>query len=184
MPKDGKDGVDGKSVTLDDVTLLVERAVKALPVPKDGKDGADGAGVAGAMIDRTGALLLTLSNGEVKNLGNVVGKDGASFEDFNLSFDADNHEVVVQAKAGVVAKEVRAPIHGLVMRGEGYWREGTKAKGLEVWSYGGNLWVAKRATSSRPDTQSEDWVLAARKGRDGQGVDRIPVPTGPVRLGA
>lgn len=42
-----KDGVDGKSVTVDDVAPVIERAVStavaAIPLPKDGRDGKDGA---------------------------------------------------------------------------------------------------------------------------------------------
>lgn len=47
----------------------VREAVKALPAAKDG------VGVAGALIDRAGNLVLTLSNGEQKSLGQVIGKD-------------------------------------------------------------------------------------------------------------
>lgn len=45
-PKDGVDGVDGKSITLDEVKPLineaVNEAVKQIPRPKDGKNGVDG----------------------------------------------------------------------------------------------------------------------------------------------
>lgn len=48
--RDGVDGKDGSSVTLDDVAPLLERAVsgkveealRSIPKPKDGRDGADG----------------------------------------------------------------------------------------------------------------------------------------------
>lgn len=49
----------------------------------NGKDGAaglngqDGAGLADALIDRDGRLVLTLSDGRTKELGIIVGKDGA-----------------------------------------------------------------------------------------------------------
>lgn len=201
------DGKDGTSVTLDDVRPLIEQAVKALPPATPGKDGTsvtiddvkplieqavktipapkDGVGVAGAMIDRDDCLLLTLTNGEVKNLGRVVGKDGkdgASFEEFSMEFDAEASEVVIKARSGDVAKEVRAPIKGISLGG--YWRDGTKAKAQEAWSHGGCLWVARKDTASKPDATSEDWLLAARKGRDGEGVERAAPPTGPVKLGA
>lgn len=42
-----------------------------------GERGETGIGMAGAMIDRSGVLVLTLSNGEIRELGQVVGKDGA-----------------------------------------------------------------------------------------------------------
>ncbi len=172
-------GKDGTSVTLADVAPLIEQAVKALPPAPPGKDGV---GVAGAMIDREDCLLLTLTNGEVKNLGRVVGKDGASFDEFSMEFDAEASEVVIKARSGDVAKEVRAPIRGITLGG--YWRGGTRAKAQEAWSHGGCLWVAKRDTSSKPDATSEDWILAARKGRDGEGVERAAPTTGPVKLGA
>src|SRR5690606_31793518 len=77
IPKDGKDGKDGengKSLTVDDVRPLIDEQVKKsvseIPPPKDG------VGLAGAMIDRDCALQVTLTNGELKNLGKVVGENG------------------------------------------------------------------------------------------------------------
>jgi hypothetical protein len=70
-----KDGRDGKSVSVDDVAPLiaaeVAKAVAAVPVAKDG------VGMSGGLIDRDGNLVVTLTDGTVKNLGPVVGKDGA-----------------------------------------------------------------------------------------------------------
>ena len=66
--KDGKDGRDGEP-------------------GKDGKDGEQGiqgekgVGAAGAMIDRDGQLIMTMTNGETIRLGNVVGKDGQNGKD-------------------------------------------------------------------------------------------------------
>lgn len=57
--RDGRDGVDGK----------------------DGEPGRDGVGLAGALIDRSGVLILTLSDGTTRDLGVVVGKDGADGRD-------------------------------------------------------------------------------------------------------
>ncbi len=61
-------------------------ALEARPLPERGEkgergdigpQGKDGAGVAGAVIDRSGVLILTLSDGRTCELGPVVGKDGA-----------------------------------------------------------------------------------------------------------
>src|SRR5690606_23475705 len=117
----------------------IAKAVAAIPLPENGKDGepgpkgdpgekgADGVGISGAMIDRDGSLLITLANGEVKNLGRVVGKDGKdgqdglSFESFDLGYDPGEHEVCIKASVAGRTKEVRYPAGGL--RPAGYWRE-------------------------------------------------------------
>lgn len=46
-----------------------------------GEQGPSGHGLAGAMIDRSGVLILTLSNGETRELGPVVGRDGVDGRD-------------------------------------------------------------------------------------------------------
>jgi hypothetical protein len=219
-PKDGANGQDGRSVTLEDLRPLVDSAVKsirneaaetvaaavkALPVPKDGKDGdrgpkgdpgqdgadgADGIGLAGAMIDRAGELLVTLTNGTVKSLGAVVGKDGKdgidgiSLDTFEMEYLEETHEVRIKAACAGRTKEVRYPAGGL--RPQGYWREGTKAKACEAWVHDGSLWIAAKDTEGKPQAQGDDWVIAARKGRDGQSIVKtIPAgPPAPIKLGA
>jgi len=63
--------LDGHTPTSEEITALlvplVHEAIKALPVPVS---------VAGIMIDRDGCLVVTLTNGDFKTLGPVVGKDG------------------------------------------------------------------------------------------------------------
>lgn len=210
--KDGERGQDGKSLTIEDVRPLlddaltairinageaVQEAIKALPVPKDGKDGqqgekgADGLGLAGAMIDREGALLVTLTNGEVKGLGVVVGKDGSNGRDgvdgigldsFDLEYLPETHEITVKASAAGRTKELRYPAGGI--RPAGYWRDGTKAQAGEAWVHDGSLWIATKATSLKPESRSEEWIIAARRGRDGErgqkGADATPIA--PIKL--
>lgn len=215
-PKDGRDGTNGTSVTLSDVQpmlieaikevserseTMVKAAIAAIPQPVNGKDGidgkdglrgekgADGLGLAGAMIDRDGALQITMTNGEVKSLGRVVGvdgadgKDGLSLDGFELEYLPESHEIAVKATAGGRTKELRYPAGGI--RPGGYWREGTKAAANEAWVHDGSLWIATKSTSSKPESRSEDWIIAARKGRDGErgakGVDGTP--PAPIKLG-
>lgn len=190
--KDGADGRDGKDCDIEVVKALVADAVKAIPVingkdgadGKDGqrgekgepgKDGADGLGQAGAMIDRDGALQITMTNGEVKNLGVVVGKDGSNGKDgvdgigldsFELEYIEETHEVCVKASCAGRTKELRYPAGGI--RPAGYWRDGVKAKAGEAWVEDGSLWIAVKATTAKPSHTCGDWIIAARKGRDGE----------------
>lgn len=182
-PEPGRPGDPGKSVTLEDVAPLirseVEKTVAALPAPKDGL------GLAGAMIDRDGALQITLTNGDVKSLGVVVGKDGVdgvSFDSFEMEYLPESHEISVKAAVGGRAKELRYPAGGI--RPAGYWRDGTKAQPGEAWVHDGSLWIATKSTGLKPESRSEDWIIAARKGRDGETVIKTinAGPAVPIKL--
>jgi hypothetical protein len=190
--KDGRDGVDGHK-GLDGKDGLAGTNGED---GKDGQPGADGAkgldglGLAGAMIDRDGALQITLTSGEVKNLGPVVGrngvdgKDGLSLDGFELEYLPESHEIALKATAAGRVKQLRYPAGGI--RPAGYWREGTKAVAGEAWVHDGSLWIAKSPTAAKPESRSDDWIIAARKGRDGErGVKGIDgSPPGPIKLGA
>ena len=60
--QDGKDGANGKDGQ----------------DGKDGADGKDGIGIADLVINENGELVVTLTDGTVKNLGKVTGSDGVS----------------------------------------------------------------------------------------------------------
>lgn len=153
-----------------------------------GADGKDGTGLADALIDRDGALVLTMTDGRAKTLGVVVGRDGADGKngrdgiDFDKCvghFDAERGYVLTLS-AGDTSVEHVLPY----MRHGGFWSEGKGAKAGESWTHDGALWIAKRDNGSKPCLENpEDWILAARKGRDGKdgrnGIDR----TAPVKVG-
>lgn len=219
--KDGANGKDGASVTLDDVRPLLsdvarevhdeamqklDEVIKAIPAPRDGREGsagkdgkdgekgADGAGIADLLTDRDGALVATFTDGRMKNLGVIVGKDGRDgvdgkdgadglgLDSFDLEYLGDTHEICVKAKCAGRVKELRYPAGGI--HGKGYWREGIKASANEAWTHDGCMWIATKATAAKPEASSPDWFLAARKGRDGErgakGQDASP-PT-PIKL--
>jgi hypothetical protein len=202
-----KDGANGKDAPPADHEAIAKAVLAQIRVPVDGKDGApgkdgangkdgeqgqkgaDGLGLAGAMIDRDGALQITLTNGEVKSLGPVVGKDGrdgadgVSFDGFELEYLAETHEVSVKATAAGRTKEIRYPAGGI--RPAGYWRDGTKAQAGEAWVHDGSLWIAIKTTTAKPASTGDEWIIAARKGRDGErgakGSDGAPIQ--PIKLG-
>lgn len=143
---------------------------------RDGCDGKDGAGVASALIDRDGVLVLTMTDGSMKSLGVVVGRDGSSGADgrdglsmaeVTRTYDASAHEVVERWSVDGMEKELRYPAGGI--RPGGFWREGMKSVALQAVTHDGALWIAKRDTAAKPCLEnSDDWQLAARKGRDGR----------------
>lgn len=175
----GKDGRDGDAG---------QRGEKG----EAGEKGNDGAGIADLLIDRDGHLIATMTDGRTKSLGLVVGKDGdpgrngqdgkngLSFEQTVGTFDAERGFILTLAN-GERKVEFVLPY----MRHGGFYSEGKAAKAGESWTHDGALWIAKRDTTTKPCLENrEDWILAARKGRDGKdgknGIDK----TAPVKVTA
>ena len=183
------------------VELRVKEEVAKIPAPKDGKDGApgekgergergekgadgkDGAGVADLLIDRDGNLIATMTDGRMKSLGAVMGKDGAPGRDgkdgadfSDVRFEHDGERTIKAiGKGGEIAYRFPVPID------RGYWREGRYEKS-DVVTEGGTAYIALEDTSEKPSQQSKAWRILARKGRDGKdgrnGIDR----TAPVKI--
>lgn len=166
--KDGRDGVDGKPG---------EKGADGRDGAdgKDGSNGRDGVGVAGAVIDRSGNLVLTLTDGSTRDLGVVIGKDGqpgkdgkdgapgrdgVGFDDLDLV--ESDEGVLLRFTRGDQVKSFRLPI--VVDRG--VWREGQYRKGDGV-TWAGSFWIAQEDTTEKPDT-GKGWRLAVKKGRDGK----------------
>jgi hypothetical protein len=57
---------------------------------EDGKDGKDGIGILNTEINENGELVITLTDGTIKNLGNVVGDDGKDGKDGSTPYISDN----------------------------------------------------------------------------------------------
>lgn len=183
---------DGKSVTVEDVAPLitseVERQIKQIPIPKDGEPGKDGIGLAGAFIDRDGELVITLTNGEVKKLGPVVGKDGQGkdgadglgFDDMEAVYDGEK-TITLKFVRGERVKEFAFTLPVVIDRG--IYTEGKTYSAGDGVTWGGSFWIAQKETSSKPG-EGGDWRLAVKKGRDGRdGVVKEAKPAGPVRVG-
>jgi hypothetical protein len=173
---DGKDGKDGKDADMDSLLQFIENYMKSIPIPangRDGKDGRDGAGVVAAFRDSDGHLVLTLSNGTVKDIGAVHGhdgKDGAPGKDGRDGFSLEDFEVVqlddrtikMYFAKGDLKTERSFTFPVLIDRG--VWRQGDYLKG-DVVTFGGSMFIAQCDTSLKPE--SKDWRLAVKRGLNG-----------------
>jgi hypothetical protein len=158
---------DGESVTIDQVQPLlaglVDAAVKALPAPKDG------VGLAGATIDRNGALIVTLSNGEPVDLGPIVGKDGETFtlDDFDIEqIDERTFKFKFTRGDACHSFEFAFPI----VLDRGVWVDEKLYERGDAVSWAGSLWIAQRDAPGKPDTADGGWRLAVKRGRDGKNL--------------
>lgn len=191
---------DGESVTLDDVTPVikeeVEKRIAAIPPAKDG------VGVAGAVVDRDGALVLTLSDGTQCRLGQVVGrdadqaaiearikelvdaipkpKDGFSLKDFETDFDGER-TLTLKFDGGDMAYEHEIELPIPIYRGVWKAKEDDGSERVfskcDMVSFGGSVWHCQRQTTQKPGF-GEDWVLSVRKGRDAPEKPASNVPFG------
>jgi hypothetical protein len=199
-PKDGVSPSDEEMQRR--VDQSVQRAVSGLPAPKDGLN------LASALIDRAGNLVLTLSDGQMKELGKVVGRDGvdadmAALERHvgeviaalpkpkdgtdgidGIGFDdmtceiRDDGVYLVWDK-GEVIKEARLPIP----IDRGVYKEGQVYKQGDCVTWGGSLWIAQHDNPQKPES-GNGFRLAVKKGRDGKdGVVKEQKPAGPVKVG-
>lgn len=177
---------DGKDADPQVIRSMVADAIAALPKPQDGKDAdpaqvqrmvdeavarlpppKDGVGVAGAVIDRAGNLILTLSNGETRDLGRVEGKNGDpgfSLTDFEVE-QIDLRTLVLSFVAGEVRHSYEVSLGGFIDRG--VFKDGETYELGDAVTWGGSLWIAQCETTAKPETNG-DWRLAVKRGRDGK----------------
>ena len=163
-----KDGEPGQSVTVEDLAPViaaeVQKAVAAIPAAKDG------VGLAGALIDRDGQLVVTLTNGDTKALGAVVGgkgADGLGFDDLTVEYDGERSFSLVFAKG----EEERAFSFDLpMMIDRGVFVDGKQYATGDTVTFGGSIWVAQKAQPEGKPGLSEDWRLAVKKGRNAKEV--------------
>lgn len=75
----------------------------------------------------------------------------------------------------IFTKEFRIP----AMMDCGVFKEGKDYEEGDVVSWAGSAWVAKSATSSKPDQSPEGWRLMVKRGRDGKdGKDGVDLTKG------
>lgn len=149
------------------------------PRGEKGDPGRDGVSLAGCLIDRKGNLILTLSDGTARELGEVVGKDGApgrdgqdgkdglSFGDFELDPEYDG-ERTVRLKwtngAKTQVREWRLP----VVLDRGVYRAGASYEKGDAVTFAGCVWIAQRDTADKPGEGATGWRLAVKSGRHGK----------------
>ena len=156
---------DGKSVTLEEALPhlkqhlegLVESRFEALEIPDPGP------GIAGAIQNHEGELVLTLTNGKQLNVGKVKGADGFSPDDLEVSTDDGGRTIRLVLKSG--NREVTRELLTETIIDRGVWQSGHYDAGDAV-TLKGSLWIATESTRGRPGDQASGWRLAVKRGRD------------------
>lgn len=185
----GDPGLDAQPLSIDDVTPLIEQAVKEFPKPKDGVDGKDG-------IDGKDGKSITiedvqpiLENAVTKwaleferraqdvlqraidripapkdGINGKDGRDAFQLEDIQLSLADDDRTVTLAFERDGVRVERSIRLNHPIYRG--IWKDGAYEKG-DCVTFGGSAFIATRETTSKPETD-DSWKLCVKRGRDGR----------------
>lgn len=168
----GSDGRDADPVEVERmVSETVSKAVSALPVPKDG------VGLTGALIDNGGRLVVTLSDGATKEVGQVVGavgpvgpqgepgvgivgpvgpdgkpgEDGVTFtvdDVISIERTGDREVTWTLQQNGRTKTFVVKDSPTALYRGT--YTEGKTYEAGDTVTWGGGMWIAKQVTSEKP----------------------------------
>jgi hypothetical protein len=188
---------DGRDADPAEIVAAVARAVGALPAPRDGVSvtvealpaAKDGVGLAGALIDRHGALVVTLTDGTTRDLGGVVGKDadmpaivraidekvaalppavngidGFGFDDLTVE-QSGERSFVLRFTQGERSKEFSFDVPVVIDRG--VYKDGATYAAGDGVTWAGSYWIAQKETGSKPDS-GDGFRLAVKRGRDGK----------------
>lgn len=181
-----------KSHVAREVAPLMKRieALESRPMPEKGEKGdpgesirgETGIGVAGALIDRSGVLVLTLSDGTTRDLGPVVGKDGQdgkdgadglpgepgkdgfSLTDFDANVSEDGRTILLSFEQESDRFEVEMKFPVPIYRG--VFKEGQEYEAGDMVTWGGSVWHCQEKTADKPD--AGPWKLAVKKGQNGK----------------
>lgn len=150
----GEPGKDGKSVTLDDVSLFLEAAI------------------AKHVLELERRATETIAKAIDKIPAPKDGKDGVDLTEVSLDFDGER-AVTIKGRTGEVTKRLSLPLW------RGYWAAGTTAEKGDILTHNGTAYIAIADNpKGEPGVGKYDheWKVFARKGRDGKdgrnGIDK------------
>jgi hypothetical protein len=171
----GRDGADGKSVTPEEVEVMVERHLSgmfskwALEFERRGMD----------LLQRTADRMPVPKDG----INGKDGRDAVPLDGFDAMLAEDGRTVLLSLRAGetLIERSLVLPVpidRGVYREGQSY------AKGDAV-SFGGSAWIAQQDDPpSKPGMPDSGWRLAVKAGRPGKDGERGKdyAPPAPVKL--
>lgn len=157
-------GEPGKDADMCEIRAMIETAVKSIE-RVEGKPGKDGVGISELDINRDGELTYSLTDGRMKQLGRVVGRDGLGFDDMEEELSDDGRLIIRRYKRGAETKEFHHRVPAVL--NQGVYSEGREYATGDQVTWGGSTWIALAPTAQKPG-QSETWRLSNKRGRDGK----------------
>lgn len=203
--QDGAPGNDGKSISVEDVAVLVQetvqKAMAAVPVAKDGapgRDGVDGAPGAAGAPGRDAAHIEILPHIDAAKSyprGTYAKHAGGLWRSYETTTELKGWECIVEGIAQLSIEQhpenPRKFLVNLSTSGgrqevkefsmpvvlyRGIFKEGDAYEAGDSVTWGGSTWIALQDTGSKPDSVDGTWRLAVKRGSPGK--DAVPVKSG------
>jgi len=176
--------------TLEDLRAVIEAETLKAAIaarPPAATPGKDGVSLTGAVVDRAGHLILTVSDGRALDVGPVIGGPGPAGQDGRPGRDG-------VIKGGLALKRIDARRYAPIWTEDGspvpivdgdgaplegpivfpvpvykaVWTDAAPYEEADLVTHDGSVWIAKRATRARPGEGSPDWQLAVKRGAQGE----------------
>ncbi len=162
---------------LEDIAEVVAGALREANAPLHARLEAlearspQGAGLADALIDNQGNLVLTMTDGRTKSLGRVDGTDGQPGRD-GLGFDDLNVEQVGERTVRFLltrgADQAEFDVTLPVPIYRGVFKDGDDYATGDLTTWAGSLWHCNEPKGLKPGAPESGWQLAAKAGRPGK----------------
>jgi hypothetical protein len=185
-----KNGIDGKSVTIEDVRPELERLVRGLPPAKDGEPGRTPSpeevlgAVEQVLEPKLNAYALDFERRAAGVLERAVDRlpkpaDGKDGKDGRDAFDLKDFRVEQKSARDIVLvfergeEKVEHALHFDVVLDAGPYKTDQSYQKGDAVTFGGGLWIAQQDTSEKPQTPgSTAWRLGVRRGTDGKNGEK------------
>jgi hypothetical protein len=138
-----------------------------------GESGRDGTGLAGAIIDRSGSLILTMTDGTTRDLGPVIGKDGEpgeKGEKGDPGADGKDGRDGIDGKDGEPGRDGTDGKDAYPGEVKGVFSADEDYRARDIVMFDGSSWIARRdGPGSIP---GDGWMQLACKGKRGDRGER------------
>lgn len=163
LPEKGEPGQDGQPG---------EKGADGAP-GEPGRDGRDGVGLADALIDKDGNLVLTMTDGRTKSLGPVHGKDGENGRDgidgITPEFmDAEFVGRTLRLSFGDGERTKTVEFQMATPEYRGVFKEAEIYEPGDMVTWAGSCWHCDEPKGLKPGAPDSGWTLAVKAGRPGK----------------
>jgi hypothetical protein len=139
---------------------------EAGPSGRDGSDGKDGVGLAAALINRDGELVVTTTDGQIRELGLVVGRDGRDGVDGKDGLPGRDGQAGERGEKGEDGTAGRDGKDAYPGEARGLFDPAAEYLARDIVALNGSAFMARRDNPG--ECPGDGWMLLASRGKRGE----------------